>query len=1159
MIFFFVRHLIIGACVLVFLFVSAPPALAWVPSSLQQYTVWNQFDATVNTFHRMGLIMSDAGYQTLFFGIIVLGIVIGGAVAIARSLFSGKTHSWDIIRWFGVVMMGVIIYLTFIRPTTQITVYDEVLNSTQTIGGVPEGIVMLAGLSNTIEKGFVDLIWTSGIPESFRENAGGLTWSILDRAFSGGVDLAGGDPNGQYINMSLRRYIEDCVFFEIAKPGSTLDINSLNTTPDLRNQLAMAVNPAIWTVWYDAANRSGVTLTCTQAWTNLSAYLNGLHNTAPAVDKFWEERCGEAGLGAHSAAGGGTNLVSICRQKAENMAASILGSSFSSAHLFRQYLISSAMWDVYTTYSPTSAISSLSSRATGNSMMGMGIMANEWIPIIRSVVFSIFIGMAPFICLLIPTPLFGRAMALLFGIFVFLTTWTICDAMVHSFAMDKSFDLFQEITNGSLGFKSMMIFSSSSQKAMAAFGAARWSAIMVAGVFSMLLTKFGGTAMAHFAGNLSAFKQHGAAAAESSMNSSKWASDVNSIANVAPSMAYANTGHGSVMMAKTYDTSAHLQKSVKSVGAFGSGNPQTAADVVSSAGVMSQKENVAHADTVKAFAQAHGKDENQVIRAVENFKTASQGGSAEALQNLSQELNTGPFQAMDLIKDTGLKKEYGDIKGLREAYEFAIKEYGYQRPFTDFIGMQAALQSERRFSDAMAVKKYANHYEGGQTGFLRHQAEYRTGEISGLLGKLRENRLTPGNVGEAIGAMEGVQKMANTKFYQNTGDPGVMITRIGQNYNELGKMLARQAVGDYIKNGRLMADTRAVVREMMHTRAGRDQLRTQGIGNFTVSKDAAPNLGDFLRSGGFEVKDRELENSTVQLNFAPNSDGTLSPTLLVTDKGQKTREFNLREADFRDIQKGQATTAPENTFGGVHLESVTNKTDFGGVLEVSGYDRAGNMRHLFISKNTGKVIEDNISKGPDFAKTNVISMVGQHGLPEEVFSDPGYAIAFANRFAAQWGKEYSGSIKLSKATQTATNLDGKLGFGMKGMRSGIGSGFGLSATRRDLTDSSSISQRDVIYGITKDILTRENWTQQEKAAYLEDLNGNLLQGDFFNPNSLPSNSEMMTAGGLDRKQTPFSEKFQTKEEREKTDLEFKLHPEKFSPIFQSINPPNDDT
>jgi len=1157
MIFLIPRLLFFALCVSGILLTTGSPAFAWVPSSLQQYTVWNQFDATVNTFLRMGLIMSDADYQGLFFGIIVLGIVIGGAAAIGKSLFSGKTHSWDIIRWFGVVMMGVTIYLTFIRPTTQITIYDEVLNTTRTVGGVPEGIVMLAGMSNTIEKGFVDLIWTSGVPDSYRENAGGLTYSILDRVFSGGVDLAGGDPDGQYINMSLRRYVEDCLFFEISKPGSSLDINSLNTTPDLRNQLASAVNPAIWTVWYDVANRSGVTLTCTQAWSNLSTYLNGLHNTAPAVDKFWEERCGEAGLGAHSAAGGGTNLVTICRQKAESMAAAILGSSFSSAHLFRQYLISSAMWDVYTTYSPTSAISSLSNRATGNSMMGMGIMANEWIPIIRSVVFSIFIGMAPFICLLIPTPLFGRAIALLFGIFVFLTTWTICDAMVHSFAMDKSFDMFQEITNGSLGFKSMMLFSSSSQKAMAAFGAARWSAIMVAGVFSMLLTKFGGTAMAHFAGNLSSFKQHGASAAESSMNPPKWASDVNAIANVAPSMAYANAGHGSVMMAKTYDTSTRFQTSLKSVGSFGEGNPQTAAAVSSSAGVTSMKEKVSHADSIKAFAQSHGKNENQLIRAMENFKTASQGGSAEALQNLSQELNTGPFQVMDLLKDTGMKKEYGNVKGLREAYESAIREYGYQRPFTDFIGMQATLQNERGFSDAMAVKKYANHYEGGQSRFLKHQAEYKTGQVSGLLNKLRGHRLDTGNVGEAIGAIEGAQKIANTEFYKNAGDQGVMITRIGQNYNELGKMLARQAVGDYIKNGHLQTDTSAAIRQMMHTRTGRDQLRTQGIGNFTVSDEAATNLGDFLRENGFDVKDKDLENATVQLNFAPNQDGTLTPTMLVSDKGQKTREFKLREADFRSVQKGQSPQASENTFCGVHLESVTNKTDFGGVLEVSGYDRAGNMRRLFVSKNTGKVIEDDISKGPDFGKANVISMVGQNSLPDEVFSDPGYAISFANRFASQWGKEYSGSIRSSESTQVATQLGGRFNLGLG--KSGAGMGLDAGGTRRDLNESGTVTQRDVIYGITKDILTRDNWSAQEKSERLEKLNGALLQGDFLNPNRLPSKNEMINAVDLNRQQTPLSGKYQTKEERESNQGRFDRHPEEQPVLFRPLNLPKDDT
>ncbi|MDA8404767.1 MAG: conjugal transfer protein TraG N-terminal domain-containing protein, partial [Desulfobacteraceae bacterium] len=380
-----------------------------MPASLKEYRVWNQFDATVNTFQKIGLIMSDARYQTLFFGIIVLGIVIGGIVTIGTGIFSGKTSSWDIMKWFGVIMTGIIVYITFIRPTTQITVYDEVLNETQTVGGVPEGIVVLAGLSNAIEKGFVEMIWTAGTPKSYRDNAGALSYSIFDKAFSGGVDLAGSDASGQYINMSMRRYVEDCVFFEVTKPGSTIDINSLDTTSDFRPALASAVNPAIYTVWYDSANRSGATLTCSQAWSNLSNYLNGLSDSNPAVNKFWQERCGEAGLGVNSALAGGTDLTTICRQKAVNMASAIFGSSFSSGHLFRQYLIASALWDVYTTYSPDSAIAALSNRATGNSMMGMGIMANEWIPIIRSVVFSIFIGMIPFICILIPTPLFPRA------------------------------------------------------------------------------------------------------------------------------------------------------------------------------------------------------------------------------------------------------------------------------------------------------------------------------------------------------------------------------------------------------------------------------------------------------------------------------------------------------------------------------------------------------------------------------------------------------------------------------------------------------------------------------------------------------------------------------------------------------------------------------
>jgi hypothetical protein len=255
--------------------------------------------------------------------------------------------------------------------------------------------------------------------------------------------------------------------------------------------------------------------------------------------------------------------------------------------------------------------------------------------------------------------------------------------------------------------------------------------------------------------------------------------------------------------------------------------------------------------------------------------------------------------------------------------------------------------------------------------------------------------------------------MADSGVYQNVGDQGVMITRTGEQYNELSKMLTRQAVDDIVKTGGLQNDTRQAIKSLMAKRSARAQMRTQGIGDFTISPDAAPGLGQYLRENGINVQNSDLDNATAQLNFAPHPNGSLSPTLLVTNKGKKLGEFDMSEKDFRNVQRGDGPGVSGNTYGGVQLESVTGKTDFGGVLEVSGYDRAGNMRRLFVSKATGKVIEDDISKGPDFGRANVITMVSQNALPAEVFSDPGYAIAFANRFASQWGKEYSGSIRLT--------------------------------------------------------------------------------------------------------------------------------------------------
>ena len=54
------RFVIIAALLLVSGLLFPAPSQTVVPNYLKTYTVWNQFDATVNTFQRIGLIMSDA-------------------------------------------------------------------------------------------------------------------------------------------------------------------------------------------------------------------------------------------------------------------------------------------------------------------------------------------------------------------------------------------------------------------------------------------------------------------------------------------------------------------------------------------------------------------------------------------------------------------------------------------------------------------------------------------------------------------------------------------------------------------------------------------------------------------------------------------------------------------------------------------------------------------------------------------------------------------------------------------------------------------------------------------------------------------------------------------------------------------------------------------
>lgn len=88
-------------------------------------------------------------------------------------------------------------------------------------------------------------------------------------------------------------------------------------------------------------------------------------------------------------------------------------------------------------------------------------------------------------------------------LFCFLTIWGITDAVVHTAAMDYAQYAFEEMRQSSLGVYSMAAFPSLSEKMLSMFGIIRSSGIMLASLFTMMLIKFGGHALAMMAGSLS--------------------------------------------------------------------------------------------------------------------------------------------------------------------------------------------------------------------------------------------------------------------------------------------------------------------------------------------------------------------------------------------------------------------------------------------------------------------------------------------------------------------------------------------------------------------------------------------------------------------------------------------------------------------------------
>jgi conjugal transfer mating pair stabilization protein TraG len=136
----------LGAAVSLGLGLAPVPALA-VDSSFYTY---DGFAETVDAFRLVSLIFADPRYETLVVICAVVGIALGAVLATVRGQGMG-------IVSFGLQMLfGIGLFVGLVSTTGTVNIYDKVRNAYQPVGGVPNLIVVVAGVTNLMERALRD-------------------------------------------------------------------------------------------------------------------------------------------------------------------------------------------------------------------------------------------------------------------------------------------------------------------------------------------------------------------------------------------------------------------------------------------------------------------------------------------------------------------------------------------------------------------------------------------------------------------------------------------------------------------------------------------------------------------------------------------------------------------------------------------------------------------------------------------------------------------------------------------------------------------------------------------------------------------------------------------------------------------------------------------
>lgn len=706
------------------------------------FYTYDGFTETVNAFKRISLVFANNEYTTLFAVAVVLGLLLGGLFTVGKGIINFQQSATGLsLAWLMTTLIGVAVFKALITPTGTVHVYDPVRNAYEAVPGVPDLIVLAAGMTNKAER-VVQQIVDASAAHPYGTEGMGVGFELLlnattDKTFS----------SDYYLQKSIRQYFKDCSKLALVLPSYAVDLADIKSgTDDLRIQLAAMKSPAMFTTMFSAgAGKAGAVMSCQDAYDN---ELAPVLNAAPTFDEHLNSVCTKSGFDISVAA-----QKSACETKIQGMNLNIFGSAAAPpTQLLRNVVISNAIASVMLDENPDAGIRALTNRSMVNNGLGIAVSANEWMPKIRASVTAIVLGLIPILALFIVTPLFPMALKLIVALLGWLMLWGVMDVILAQIATDQAYDAVDEIKRHNMGLSAIFLAPESATQALSLFGKARGMGITISAFIAAMLFKMSPYGLASLAGNWSGHADSaGSDAASRSQSPVESMNHLNSLASARGSAnLMAETGWDNISSVSEFNQSESHYRGLETMSGMadlGNTNPISAGKALGAYGAGSVVGGVAGA------IQSNGGDNSPEALYKQGLKTSDvesqvRHGGASGRQ---ESATTMGFRSVNsqAAYDTAMSVSSTSSDNMRIGT--MLDRIQEQHDGMDRGEAFQALATAKN-ADLWGQLDSANWHPSELVTFSEFTANMNNSQLRGMMGYMAETGLTPSEIYESVGA-----------------------------------------------------------------------------------------------------------------------------------------------------------------------------------------------------------------------------------------------------------------------------------------------------------------------------------------------------------------------------------------------------------------------